>query len=275
MKILCPTDFSSASVNAVEYAAKYAQQTGATLTLLHVQPVYVSEGVSYFSGGDRELNTELKESDAQLGDICKNVNSVFKVPCFYVNVPAVSQGIDKTISGESDNYDLTIIGTNGADKMSEFYFGSRSFRIAKKERGPVLIVPEEYAFNGIQNVAFASDCHIGDTMQLNQLKGLTDAFKPFVRAVHISEKDSALSREVYKAFCSLTEETLNYEDNITFERIIHDNKAEAIEKFVSKTHADLLALYMEKHSFIYSLFHESIVKKLTSYVSFPILVFHQ
>jgi nucleotide-binding universal stress UspA family protein len=275
MKILCPTDFSSASVNAVEYAAKYAQQTGATLTLMHVQPVYMSEGVSYFSGGDRESITELKQAADQLKDICESITSVFNVPCSFENVPSVSHGIEKTISIESEKYDLTIIGTNGADKMSEFYFGSHSFRIAKKESGPVLIVPEECAFNGIQNVAFASDCHIGDTMLLKQLKNLTDAFKPMVRVVHISEKDTDLSREVYKAFCSLTEETLNYEDNITFERIIHDNKTDAIESFVNKTHADLLALYMEKHCLLHNVFHESIVKKLTSYASFPILVFHK
>lgn len=275
MKILCPTDFSSTSTNAIEYAAKYAKQTGASLTLLHVQPVYVSEGVNYFSGGDRVSMTEFKDAADQLGDICANVTSVFNVPCSFENVTTVSEGVEKTISDESGNYDLTIIGTNGADKMSQFYFGSHSYRIAKKEAGPVMIVPEGCEFNGILNLAFASDCHIGDSILLEQLKKFTDAFNPQVRAVYVSEKDTALSREVYEAFCTLTAETLNYEGNITFERIIHENKAEAIENFVNKTHADLLALYMEKHSFIYNLFHESIVKKLTSYASFPILVFHK
>ncbi len=275
MKILCPTDFSSASINAVEYAARFAQKMNASLTLLHVQPVYVSEGVSYFSGGDRESIVELKQAADQLKDICANITAVFKVACDFENIPAVTQGIEKTISLESVKYDLTIIGTNGADKMSEFYFGSHSYRIAKKESGPVLIVPEECEYHDILNVAFASDCHIGDTLLLDQLKKLTDAFNPQVRVVHISEKDTALSREVYKTFCNLTEETLNYEGRITFERIIHDNKAEAIENFMTKTNADLLALYMEKHCFLHNVFHENIIKKLTSYASFPILVFHK
>ena len=275
MKILCPTDFSAASLNAIEYAAQFAQATKSSLMLLHVQPVTVSEGVNYFSGGEHIALVEMNASEKKMKEICSRYQSAYQVQCDFESIAAGSNGIEKAVADESAKFDLTIIGTNGADTLSQFYFGSHSFRVAKKQSGPVLIIPEECGYRQILNVAFASDCHLGDTVLLKQLKNFTDTFNPQIRVVHISEKDSALSREVYKSFCNLTEEVLNYDQRITFERIIHENKAAAIENFVNRTQADVLALYMEDHSLPYRIFHKSIVKKLTSYVSFPILVFHK
>ena len=275
MKILCPTDFSSASMNAVEYAGKFAQRMNASITLLHVQEIPIGEGVNYFSGEVHESVSEINKAADLMEALCTRLTDEFKIPCSFNSIASVTTGITKSIADEAIEYDLTIIGTNGADNLSQYYLGSHSFRVAKKESGPVIIVPEECEFRDILNVAFASDCHIGDNIILKQLKNITDVFNPRVRVVHISEKDTALSREVYKSFCNLTEDSLNYDQQITFERIIHENKAAAIENFVNKTQADLLALYMEPHSILYRMFHESIIKKLTSYVSFPILVFHK
>ena len=274
MKILCPTDFSPASINAIEYAANFAKFTKSSMTLLHVVPVMVSTSEGHVSGGP-DSRDEFDEAGSQLKAYCEKVASEYAVPCNYESIASVIKGVERTISEESPRYDITIIGTNGADNLSQFYLGSHSFRVAKHQTGPMIIVPEDCVFREIVNVAFASDCHIGDTLLLEQLKRLTDNFKPRVRVVHVSEKDTALSREVYKAFCSLVEETLNYDQQIIFERIIHANKSEAIEDFMKKTNADLLALYMEEHCLLYNVFHKSIVKKLTSYVSFPILVFHK
>ena len=243
--------------------------------LLHVQSIPVGEGVNYFAGGPHESVSEINKAAIQMENICTRLTADFKVPCNFNSTAAVTKGITKTIAEEAAGYDLTIIGSNGADNLSQYFLGSHSFRVAKKETGPVLIVPEEYAYRDILNVAFASDCHIGDTVLLQQLKRLTDVFNPQVRVLHISEKDTALSREVYKSFCNLTEEVLNYDQRITFERIIHENKTDAIEGFMNKTQADLLALYMEQHSLLYRFFHESIIKKITSNASFPILVFQK
>jgi len=275
MKILCPIDFSGASMNAIEYASKFAQRTNASITLLHVQNIPMSDGVNYISGGINESVVEIDNSAKQMEKICSHLTAIFKVPCDIHSDASVTKGVVKTIAEESAEYDLTIIGTNGADNLSEFYLGSHSFRVAKSESGPVLIVPEECEYRDMLNIAFASDCHIGDTLLLQQLKQFTDVFNPRIRVVHISEKDTALSREVYRSFCSLTEDALNYDQGITFERVIHKNEAEAIESFMNKTNADLLALYMEKRSLLYRMFHESIIKKLSVYASFPILVFHR
>ena len=274
-KILCPTDFSAASNNAIEYAARMAQKMSATLTLLHIQPLYMGEGVSLFAGAERESLAEARESSRMMDDICLNVNKTFKVSCTHEIIPSMLGSVENAIAEESANFDLTILGTNGADNLGQLYFGTHSFKVAKKETGPVIIVPENCAYREIINLAFASDYKEGAGLSLEQLKLFTDAFAPNVRVFHISESDTEQSRALFRSFSNLTEDALNQEEQITFERIIHKNEADAIESVMNKAQVDLLALLLEKHGFFYRFFHENMIKKLTSIASFPILLFHK
>ena len=273
-KILCPTDFSSASTNAIEYAARLAQHQTATLTLLHVQPLYMSEGVSLFSGAERESLTQAREATKQLEDLCQNINRTFKVSCSHAIVPSVMGTLEQAIADESARYDLTVIGTNGADHIGQLYFGTHSFRVARKETGPVLIIPENCPYRDIINMAFISDWQGSQALELEQLKAFTDAFKPQLRIAHYAADDTAENREHYISFCNRVESALNYSEKITFERIIMDDEAEAMNHFAAKTHADLVAVYLKKHGFIYRIFHEDVVKRVTAFVTFPVLVFH-
>lgn len=274
-KILCPTDFSGVSSNAIEFAAKLAQRTNSTLTLVHVQPVAIGEGINLFAGGDRESVAEAKLATKQLEDICLELNRTFKISCTHEIIASSLESFENVIAAESPKYDLTVIGTNGADTINQFYFGSHSYRVAKKETGCVIIVPENCSFSGIENLAFASDCTNPEQMGFRQLKVFTDLFNPELRVLYISEKDNPEAKSIYSTFCNLVGEALNYENNIVFERIIFENEAEAIGKFMEKTNAEILALYMEDRSLLFKTFHEDVIKKLTSYADFPILIFHE
>lgn len=273
-KILCPTDFSSASNNAVEYAAKLAQQTSATLTLLHVQPIAIGEGINVFAGGQRESVAEARAATEHMEAICLELNKEFNVSCTHEIAATTLESFEKTIADESAGFDLTILGTNGADSLSQYYFGSHSFRVAKKETGPVLIVPENCTFQGIANLAFASNSPDPAKMSVRQLKQFTDIFNPELRAVYISEKESESTKNAYVTFCNFLDEALNYGNKIIFEQVFHSNAEEAVEKFMIKTNADLLALHMEEHNFLYNVFHEDVIRKIVSNAEFPVLVVH-
>jgi len=274
MKILCPTDFSVAAANGIEYAAKLAQKMGATLMLLNVQRLYMAEVVSLFSGGEPESVREARVADKMLEDVCQEINKMFKVSCSHEIIPALSF-YEKAIADEAGKYNLTVIGTNGADNAYEFYFGSNSFRVARNTLSPVLIVPEECGFKEITNVVFASDYNAGDELLLQQLKEFTVAFTPQLHVLHVSRKDTEVSKEVYRSFCNLTEEALDYDRKIEFKRIIAEDAAEAIESYLRETHADLLATYFQPHGFLYRMFHQNLIKKITSNADFPMLIFHK
>lgn len=278
MKILCPTDFSSAATNGIEYAAKLAQKMNATLTLFNVQPLYISEGVSLFSGGELESMHEAKASEKMLIDIVSDVKKTFGIICSYEVIPSFSS-FEKIIEDESWKYNLIVVGTNGADNLYQFYFGTHSFRLAKKTKCPVLIVPEDCAYEDITTMVFASGYIKGDELLLQQLKqfigqmAATSALK--LQVLHVSEKDTPVSQEVYRSFCNLTEEALGIDQGIEFKRILNEREAEAIENYMNTIPSGLLAVCMEEHGFLYRIFHKNLVKRLTAFANYPVLVFHK
>ncbi len=274
MKILCPTDFSPAALNGIEYAARLAQKTKSSLTFLHIQKIHIHEGVSLFSGGEIESVKESKVAAKTLKDICADIKKTFNLDCTYEIIPAVGL-IENIISTEAEKFDLTVIGTNGADSAYEYYFGSHSFRIARGTNTPVLIVPDDCTFKEITNVVFASDYNKDDELYLKQLKDFADIFKTHINVIHISKNDTELGKQVYKSFCNLLEETFGYDNRMHFKRIISEEPADAIEQFTHQTNSELLAIYFHPHSLLYRLFHENLIKKITSRADFPMLVFHQ
>jgi nucleotide-binding universal stress UspA family protein len=53
--------------------------------------------------------------------------------------------------------------------------------------------------------------------------------------------------------------------------VVHDDVAEGIENFVLEKRAQLLALVARKHSFLASLFHDSVTRKMTLHAQVPLL----
>ncbi len=278
MKILCPTDFSSAATNGIEYAAKLAQKMNATLTLLNVQPLYINEGVNLFAGGELESMQEAKVSEKILDDICLDIKKTFNLSCSHEVIPTLSS-FEKIVDDESWKFNLIVIGTNGADNLYQFYFGTHSFRLAKKTKCPVLIVPENSSYEDISNVVFASGYIKGDELLLQQLKQfiaqLTTAADLKLQVLHISENDTPVSREVYHSFCNLTEEVLGNDQVTAFERIVNKKAVEGIENYMNKIQFGILAVCMEEHGFLYRIFNENLVNKLTAFPNYPVLVFHK
>ena len=274
-KILCPTDFSKAANNAVEYASKLASKTGAQITLTHVMSL--PEIYDNFSTPGLLINLDIKRNEVEekLKNYANQVSTEFHVPCLYeiglVNVESTG----KEIADESETYDLIVCGTNGADNIFQFYFGSNSYRISKNAATPTLIVPEVCSYKEINQLVFASGYNKGDHILIKQLKEFMKDFNPALTVLHVSEKQTPVSQEVFHAFTHLLDEAFNYSHKINFHRIVNEDEASSIEHYMHTSKADVLAVCMEEHGFLYRMFHTNLIKKITSYSDYPVLVFHK
>lgn len=274
-KILCPTDFSPAANNAAEYAAQLSKKTGAELTLIHVLSLPVIYDDYTTVGALKAYEEKIAAEKKELQDYCDALNKEYKIQCrcdheFYSVEAAMREKTEDT-----QQSDLVVMGTNGADTLYQFYFGSKSYRTAKSLHCPILIVPEDYKYRDIQYIIFASGYRQGDEFLLQQLKQFLSDFNPRLGILHVSERDTLVSQEVYHSFCNFVDDFLAYSQKIEFSRIINEDEAQSIVTFMNNTNADLLSLCMEQHSFLYRLFHKNLIKKLTSYADYPILIFHK
>jgi nucleotide-binding universal stress UspA family protein len=140
-KILYPTDFSEASLEALKYAVSFARNCQAKLVLMHVVNEKIfSEGLSLARVSAPEALGQ--EMAAEAGRQLKML------------IPAAErQGLDSEIvilSGmpfleiikyaKDNQIDMIVIGTNGRSGMEHMMFGSTAEKVVRKAHCPVLSV---------------------------------------------------------------------------------------------------------------------------------------
>ncbi len=131
-KILVPVDFSVCSKKALYYAAPFARQFGAELTLIFVFKSYPP----LLDLADIEPTEEAK---AELEDLRKSI-------CHIVRTEAVlrhGEPYREIIRAASElEIDLIILSTHGRSGMARVLLGSTAEKVMRHARCPVLVVRE-------------------------------------------------------------------------------------------------------------------------------------
>jgi nucleotide-binding universal stress UspA family protein len=274
MKILCPTDFSEVASSGIEYAARLAQQLSARLTLLNVQKMNIGEGVTMFAGGERESLRNAVDSELALRKICAEVEKTFKIPCDEEVIPAFDS-LAGVIADLERNYDLIVVATNGSDSFFPFDTGTNSYRITEKVKAPVLIVPNNYQFEPIHKLVYATDYSKDDREFVVQLRIFLQSFRPQIELVHLSSSESVVGKELFRSFSDYLDESLGYDSRLTFKRLITDDFPKQLRSEVDQSNAGLLVLSYVPHNFIYKLTSKSLIKEMIADLPVPLLVFHK
>lgn len=140
-RILFPTDFSSASVNAAEYALMTARQHKAKLIVLHVVDtsdeavgIYVPH-LSY-----EKLEEEMTSTAADmLGRFAARSFAGFRNIETRTAAGEPYREILKVVKKEKIS--LVVMGASGKAGIDRFIFGSTTERVMRKVDCPILIIP--------------------------------------------------------------------------------------------------------------------------------------
>lgn len=132
-KILVPTDGSSYSLKAADYAAKLAHELDSSVSILYVSTYLPHVRV-------RELVKSEKKTGA---DILTRTREVFEKASVPVEVMKLEFGhpADVVCSvAEREGFDLIVMGGKGTGEVKRFLLGSVADRVAHHATCPVLIV---------------------------------------------------------------------------------------------------------------------------------------
>jgi nucleotide-binding universal stress UspA family protein len=270
-KILCPTDFSETADQAIAYAAKLCKKIGAELTLLNVQSIFSLPPQEVIKG--KYLAT--KSIAEQLEDRCYEVMKVFKITCLSEVEPSNSR-LSDVIAARASTYDLIVMGTNGADDLYDFFFGSRSYQVVKKSNTPILLLPNGCGYKDISSVVFAFDYQESHELPLTQLGKFTNLLESTITILQVKKKyvhkEETESKEIRDGLTVIDNMT-----GINFETIYADDIGFGINQYMLKGDRDALALCSIHHGMgsIESLFHKSVIKQLSATANYPIYVFHE
>jgi nucleotide-binding universal stress UspA family protein len=140
--ILVPTDFSDGSMRAFETALVMAFDSGAVMTLLHVQHVPTSVFPDVILPVSPELMRDAEHSaELQLDEWCGRAHGA-GVPCDkQITVGATHVAICET--AEAIDADLIVIGTHGRGGLTHALLGSVAEKVVRKAPCPVLTVRPE------------------------------------------------------------------------------------------------------------------------------------
>ena len=139
--ILCPLDFSDASIRALEYALSLAQEADARLILLHVIETLLAEGGS--SEMDRvsvaEFYRSLEEqAAAQLASVVPEQARVWSKPEQRVTRGRAYREILKI--AQDEGAELIVMGVQGKGALTRLFFGSTTHHVIREAGCPVLTI---------------------------------------------------------------------------------------------------------------------------------------
>jgi len=141
-KILCPIDFDSNSIAALDLACKIAAQNDAALCLMHVVPFPIAPVAP---GGVLPSSFPLLEPEAKakLEQIGRE-----RIPntVRYEIASRIGLPVDVIIRAEGElGVDLVVMATHGRSRsaLEHFFIGSVAERVVRESRCPVLIVPPQ------------------------------------------------------------------------------------------------------------------------------------
>lgn len=281
-KILCPIDFSSDALHALEFAAHIGEQHQSTLTLIHVFTEEefgeaLSNGQLQSFDNTSEWDNLVSIAENMLKRLCNEVNELSKpkglLQCdYHFTYGPLEQQI--SAYAEAHAYDLIVMGTTGAKDVVEKYMGSNTVRTIALAHCPVMCVPENANYHKVKKVVFASDYQMEDKDILNKLIAFTASTDASLDIVHVCPKDNKIEEAMYNEYVEETKSYLNY-PKLHFAIAYHDDPAHGIDEYVIREDADLLALLYKPRNIIQRIFNESTAREITYFATYPILIFKE
>ena len=271
-KILVPIDFSETSENACAFAIGLSKDLNGVIKVVHsyIPKALNMEGAVYI---DPEIENLRRE---QLGSFVDKLNNS------WIGDTATSPLIEKEfITGfagkeipelaAKDGQCMIVIGSTGSSGSLKTIFGSVSTMIAKEASCPVFVVPQHADYGTIKKIAYAADALEVDSSVVDELVLFTKLFDAELHLVHVDDDDQ--SAELNTLQTALLQEYPNMK--IHTHVIDADGIVEGLNDFIERQDIDLLTLTKQKRSFLDSLFHSSITKRMTVNTKIPLLVLHR
>ncbi|PRY07288.1 nucleotide-binding universal stress UspA family protein [Pontibacter ummariensis] len=245
--ILCISDFSQTSENAVHYAYELASLLKARLLLFHNVPEHAAAmAAPYEAGSHAALIEQLDERNEYVHKLEETRqrlaynNPSSQARCEFL----IRHGLAKDMLPaliEEEQVDLVVIGNDEADALPEIFTGTVAAGLIENASCPVLVIPEQAAFKPLQKMVVAVG-QLGEPYQdLDAVLALALLFRSEVHLLHVLPKENA------QANATAQEESYplaswNAYKNVTYHVLIHDSIEEGISQFTRDNRADMLVL---------------------------------
>ncbi len=287
-KVLLPIDFSDYSDKASDVALDWAIKLQAEITIFHVyfNPVIntlpFSEAYVYDASLDEMVTDMETQAESDMKKFLENFkNKRIKAggDKIIVKHKMVRGVAEEEILRFSEEYQPTVIimGTRGKDRKAADLIGSVTAEVIEMARYPVLAVPEDYEYKGIdkiRHILYATNFDDVDFLALDKLEKLVNPLNVKIYFVHVGpQEDSKWDKIKLKAMKSHVEKKFP-DSGVECDLIENEDFWVGLEGYIQKKRIDIISLTARRRNLIARLVNPSIGKKMLFHTNTPILVFH-
>lgn len=270
-KIIVATDFSKEAENAVEYAAALAQQIGGEIILFHLYTpsIHIANSRSSPSAFDEAID----RMRARLNARAKGIHDSYEVSvsCYIGGMAGnMQEEIERLVATESGSA-LLVMGM-AAKSLEQDLLGNTTTTIIHRLNFPVLAVPFDAKFRGIDRILFACDNLQGiHRIILGRIQELALKLKASVEIFHVTNRilklqEDGITEETIADFGEGLEGVTYYYKDVESNVVIKE-----IQNELASTNADLLIMLPNKYGFWASLIHRSKTRIMASGITVPLL----
>ncbi|MBN3581864.1 universal stress protein [Algoriphagus aestuarii] len=270
--ILCPTDFSECSLNAIEYAAKLGELYKADLILFHVLNKTDYEKMSPLDTKGYHQVEFIKEKLENLQEaVLKESKSKGLNSC---QISFKDGKIVKTTLEEakSSKAHLIVMGTEGTNDLREHIIGSKTSRIVEEAEIDVFVVPRKVFFKRPRKLIYASDYLEEDKLAIQKIIELASFFSSEIDIVHVSNTHKAIDKSLHEEMVNELSPFVKY-DKVSFVlKAYRDDLALGLENYLQTSKGDILVTLSKKKSFFDQIFSKNLSKKMAYFINKPLWV---
>ena len=278
-KILLVTDFSPGSEHACDYAVqlfgKDSKGHPIHYHFLHIHElaaavsphagVYVTTSAEVIEQG---IALQEKRLSRFVGDFREKYPEVYFDEHLEIGptIPTIRE------IAEKKGVHVVVAGTSGLSAVDRAFMGSTSLALAQKSPCPVLLVPRSSEIAIPEKIVLATDFHDLEKREvLPEIKDLANDLGCQLMLLHVrdEEADSHVGTDQIEAL-------KNYFENRNCEHFVLEDKdvSTGIKEFVVGYGAEILALVGQPRTFLGSIFHNSVRKKILAGLSLPLFILH-
>lgn len=261
--IVTGIDFSSCSLNALEYAAGLCNSLNASMVVVHAYRAPSRAGT--LTSIDRHIRKNLREEilkvlepillrypDLQFGEAIRRADP-----------------LDAFLwTAKKFRADLIVVGTQGIHESPSVFIGSTTGSLIKLGNAPVLAIPSNCHYTPYQRVLFAvKHPYVASREVLNPFLLFLEHFHPIVDLLHVT-RDSTPDLSHFPNPYPIAPHTnaLVTSDS--------DNIYQSVQAYLTNHTADLLVVISRLRGFFEGLFAQRSTSTTMFNSELPILVLH-
>lgn len=270
-RILCPLDFSEASLTALEFASRIAEKHSSSLKVVHV--ITSNEyNEKLVESGDVAFQLMREEVSTKLGAISLEINDAsehdYEICTHEILFGEFTEKLIETI--QKENISMVVMGTYGAKDVNEAGMGSNTVKIINKSKIPVLSIPANAKYHDFDRIVYGSELDAEDKFMLKQVINFLLPFDSHLYLVHVTE-NTQKDKEEYQNYSEEIKSYINYHKLDVEEFATHEDVGIALEHTLNVHDAHLLVMVHRSRNLLENLFHRSLTKRMSYLTNFPLL----